>query len=172
MGSSDMDAEIAQLLSHRDQNQARDVKSRQISLLKETLDIVRNASEVDRVDIEALEAVLRRAETVAERFDTGEDMEIVRRHCVQEMELCRAMSVAGFSDGEDCTGGRVLQRRLRDFDDLSDMSPCIISPRSGGGSRSRSNSDAGSTASDVIEPQTSPLPTSNAKSAPCVAKSK
>merc|ERR1712050_510154 len=154
MGSSDMDAEIAQLLSHRDQNQARDVKSRQISLLKETLDIVRNASEVDRVDIEALEAVLRRAETVAERFDTGEDMEIVRRHCVQEMELCRAMSVAGFSDGcdssdgEDCTGGRVLQRRLRDFDDLSDMSP-----RSGGGTRSRSNSDAGSTTSDVIEPQ-------------------
>jgi hypothetical protein len=138
--SSDMDSEIAQFLSNRDQVRAKDMKSRQVSLLKETLEIVRNASESDPVDIEALEAVLRRAETVAERLDTGEDMEIVRRHCVQEMELCRAMSVGAFSDGCDSSdgegelhdangpGARNLRRRLRDFDD-SDNSP-PSSPRS------------------------------------------
>lgn len=130
--SSDLDAEIAQHLSHRDKVRARDVKSQQISLLKETLECVRSDPQVDRVDLEALEAVLRRAESVAEQLDDGEDMELVRRHCVQEMELCRAMSVAGFSDGCDSdasppgdgedTGARTLQRRLREFDDMSDGS--------------------------------------------------
>merc|ERR1712227_1126861 len=52
------------------------------------------------------------------------------------MELCRAMSVAGFSDGcdSDCSpppggsddgdnpGARILQRRMREFDNMSDCS--------------------------------------------------
>lgn len=128
--SSDFDSEIARYLSERDKRNAKEAKSRQISLLKDTLDIARNAPEIDPVDIEALEAVLRRAEVVAEQLDDGEDMEIVRRQCVQEMELNRAMSVAGFSDGCDSSDGEdgptsqalAQQRRLRDFDDMSDAS--------------------------------------------------
>lgn len=137
--SSDLDADIAEHLSHHDNVRAKETKSRQISLLKETLEILRNAVEADPVDIEALEAVLRRAEAVAERLDDGEDTELVRRHCVQEMELCRAMSVGAFSDGCDSSDGgsdegdagiRNQQRRLRDFDDdfTDDDSTRSISP--------------------------------------------
>merc|ERR1719217_1956875 len=137
--SSDLDADIAEHLSHHDNVRAKEAKSRQISLLKETLETLRNTVEADPVDIEALEAVLRRAEAVAERLDDGEDMELVRRHCVQEMELCRAMSVGAFSDGCDSSDGgsdegdagiRNQQRRLRDFDDdfTDDDSTRSISP--------------------------------------------
>lgn len=141
---SDMDSEIAQYLSQRDNVRAKDAKARQIALLKETLETVHNAPQVDPVDIEALEAVLRRAESVADRLDDGEDMEIVRRHCVQEMELNRAMSVGAFSDGCDSSdggsdeeheaGALPQQRRMRDFDDMSDDgrtgSSCSSPPQS------------------------------------------
>jgi hypothetical protein len=150
--SSDVDLEIADYLSRGDNVRAKDAKSRQLALLKEALEVVRNSPEASPTDLEALEAVLRRAEAVAERLNSNEDREIVRRQCVQEMELTRCLSVAGFSDGcdSDCSGeddhgndagGRYQVQRMRDFEDMSDGdtsgSP-RLSPRSNGSFSPRS----------------------------------
>jgi len=151
--ASDMELEVAHFLSHGDTVRAKDVKSQQMALLKETLEVARNAPEVDPVDIEALEAVLHRAERLAERLDKGEDLEIVRRHCVQETELNRCLSIAGFSDGRNSSpggsgcgdGNHTLQHRLRDFDDMSDAS---VSPRG-----SANASDDESTPSRPLTPR-------------------
>jgi len=75
---------------------------------------------------------LRRAESVSDRLEDDEDIELVRRQCVQEMELTRAMSVAGFSDGcnsseESDDGGEVQHRRLRDFDGMMSDDGSVIS---------------------------------------------
>jgi len=120
--ASDLELEVADHLGRGERARAKEVKARQISMLKGALEAARGEPGAGAADAEALERVLQRAERVAERLDDGEDIEIVRRHCVQETELSRAMSVGGFSDGLDSSEGSdpgqaVLHRRLRDFDD-------------------------------------------------------
>jgi len=122
--ATELELEVAELLNQGKRADANTTKSQQISLLKETLEAAQSDAEVDPVDIRALEAVLRRAESVAERLRSNEDCELVRRRCVQEADLNCCMSVAGFSDGYDSSpgseGGHLhLQQRLCDFDDDS-----------------------------------------------------
>jgi hypothetical protein len=99
--ASDMELETAQYLSQGDTSRAKDVKFRQISLLKDTLKTARNDIGVETVDVNVLDAVLHRAECVAGKLKDGEDKELVRRHCVQETGKMRDASIAGFVDGVD-----------------------------------------------------------------------
>eukprot|EP00933_Yihiella_yeosuensis_P033558 TRINITY_DN27236_c0_g1_i1.p1 TRINITY_DN27236_c0_g1~~TRINITY_DN27236_c0_g1_i1.p1 ORF type:complete len:580 (-),score=136.54 TRINITY_DN27236_c0_g1_i1:188-1927(-) len=125
--ASDMEEEVAVLLGRRDRNQAKKVKDEQVALLTGALEAA-HQSEIEPVHIAALEKVLERSKRVAERMESNEDSEMIRRHCVQESSLARAMSVAGFSDGQDSSDGSdedmgraALRTRLRDFDDDDDL---------------------------------------------------
>jgi len=115
--AADWDMEVAGYLSEGDRVRAKDVKSQQIGFLRQTLDAVR-AADSDPVDVQVLEAVLRRAEIITEQLDAGHESELVRRRVVQDHDLNRAMSVGSFDSGSDSSGpDDHLQRRLRDFDD-------------------------------------------------------
>lgn len=122
--AAELDLEVADHLAKGDHTRAKEVIARQVSQLQEALDAARNEEGIDASDIKALERVLRREQSVAERIKEGEDTEVVRRHCIQEHELNRCMSVAAWSDGvdsdDDTHTSAALQRRLRDFDDLND----------------------------------------------------
>jgi hypothetical protein len=132
--AADLDLEISQHLAHDDRIRAAEAKSRQISLLKETLEVVRRDSDA-QAEVEALERVLVRAERVSAQIDRGEDNERVRRQCVQEMQFNRCMSDADWASGCDSDVGDV--GNLRDVRSPSNSPPS--SPRRSR-SRSRSNS--------------------------------
>jgi len=135
--AADMDFEVAGLLARRDRARAREVKSRQLSLLREALAAAQNDPGALPDDTQMLSKVIERSESVVEQLEeAGEDVEMVRRQCVQECELNRAMSCASFnnrtnsSPGSDGNGGDI--GNLRDFHGLNSppLSPRIGSPRS------------------------------------------
>eukprot|EP00746_Dinoflagellata_sp_MGD_P167043 gnl/MRDRNA2_/MRDRNA2_97354_c0_seq1.p1 gnl/MRDRNA2_/MRDRNA2_97354_c0~~gnl/MRDRNA2_/MRDRNA2_97354_c0_seq1.p1 ORF type:complete len:649 (+),score=105.37 gnl/MRDRNA2_/MRDRNA2_97354_c0_seq1:89-1948(+) len=127
--SAELDRQVASLLANGAREKAREVKEQQISLLQATLRKAQEASETNEADV--LERVLQRAQRVAEQLqDLHEEdsSDIVRRHCVQEMELCRAMSVAGFRSGCDSDASS------DDIANLNDVQSPPSSPRSGNSS--------------------------------------
>jgi len=123
-GASDLELEVAEHLGRGERVRAKEVKARQIALLRGALEAARGEAATNSADIGALEAVLQRAERVAERLDEGEDIETMRRQCAQETHLSRAMSFGAFSAGCDSSFGGaetsrdLLQHRLRDFQDV------------------------------------------------------
>jgi hypothetical protein len=154
--AADLDLEVAQCLSTGDRQRARELKSRQEVLLKEALERAKSAGRDAAGEAEMLGKVLERAQRVAAQLqDEHEDNEVVRRQCVQEMELGRAMSCASFGDRQDSSdsGGHGDVANLRDFDGSDSgslpgsprfqparsrtppsrsLSPASISPRSSG----------------------------------------
>ena len=103
--ASDMESEVAAQLQDRNLSGARDVKTRQLLMLSQALDALRSSS-VEPVFLAALERVHERAQRVAEKLDNdAEDIELARRQCVQEVDLTRALSIAGWSDGLDSSEG-------------------------------------------------------------------
>jgi Ca-activated chloride channel family protein len=124
--SAELDRQVALHLANGARDKAREVKEQQISLLQATLRQVQEASDTNEADV--LERVLERAQRVAEQLQDlreEDNSDIVRRHCVQEMELCRAMSVAGFRSGcdSDCSDSG-------DIANLNDVQSPPSSPRS------------------------------------------
>jgi Mg-chelatase subunit ChlD len=134
--AADLDLEISQHLAHNDRIRAAEAKSRQISLLKETLGVVRSDSDA-QAEVQALERVLVRAERVSAQIERGEDNERVRRQCVQEMECNRCMSDDGWASGCDSEAAGDVAN-LRDV-----RSPSNSPPSSPRGSRSRTRSNSG-----------------------------
>jgi hypothetical protein len=127
--SAELDRQVASHLANGARDKAREVKDQQISLLQATLRKAREASETNEADV--LERVLERAQRVAEQLQDlreEDNSDIVRRHCVQEMELCRAMSVAGFRSGCDSDASS------DDIANLNDVRSPPSSPRSSPGS--------------------------------------
>jgi hypothetical protein len=120
---ADMDREVADLLARGDRQQARDVKQRQLAMMQEALEAVQR----ENGDTEMLSQIIERAKRVAEQLDDErENLEIVRRQCVQERELCCAMSCASFGDRSNSSvsfGDRDVAN-LRDFDDDDNISIC------------------------------------------------
>jgi len=93
--AAEMDAEIADLLMQRNVERARAMKNVQLGILRENLQAARDAGSEDNVTM--LQRVLERAEQLATRLeDDREDVENVRRRCVQEQELNCAMSACGW----------------------------------------------------------------------------
>lgn len=132
--AADLDLEVAQCLTQRPANRqkARELKSKQEGLLKEALERATSAGRDAAGEAEMLGKVLERAQRVAAQLqDEHEDNEVVRRQCVQEMELGRAMSCASFGDRQDSSdsGGHGDVANLQDFDD-SDIDSLPSSPRS------------------------------------------
>merc|ERR1719482_365674 len=84
--------------------QARSLKNTQLRLIKESLASAEAAGAA--AEAEMLQRVLERAEELAERLENKqEDVECVRRQCIQEMELNMAMSDAGWEDGVNSSPG-------------------------------------------------------------------
>jgi Ca-activated chloride channel family protein len=170
--AADWELEVADLLSHGDRARARDAKARQIEFLKETIEAV-GASEAAM-----LIQVLERAERVSEQLEGSECSEAVRRQCVQEVQLGRAMSACGFEDrcdsspgGSEHSGGDV--GNLGDFDDLNSPrgsvgSVCSQTPPGSprlGRCLSRSGSSAtGSTDGGSSPPVPAPPPAARSQS--------
>lgn len=107
--AADLDAEIANSLSLSNVEHARSLKATQLRLINESLQAAQAAGSA--AEAEMLQRVLERAEELAERLqNSNEDVENVRRRCVQEMELNRAMSDAGWEEGMNssvCSRGDV-----------------------------------------------------------------
>lgn len=107
--AADLDAEIANALSLRNVEHARTLKAAQLRLINESLQVAQTAGSA--VEADMLQRVLERAEELAGRLENNdEDVENVRRRCVHEMELNRAMSDAGWEDGMNssvCSRGDV-----------------------------------------------------------------
>merc|ERR1711964_871268 len=81
---ADMDLEVADLLARGDRQLAREAKTRQMALLQEALE----AAQQNNGDTEMLSKVIERAQRVAEQLDDErENVELVRRQCVQEREF-------------------------------------------------------------------------------------
>lgn len=127
--AADLDLEISQHLAHNDRVRAKEAKQRQMTLLKESLEVVRRDANAQS-QTQALERVLVRAERVAEQIDRGDDSERVRRQCIQEMEFNRCMSDDGWRSGCDSDAGDVAN--------LRDVASPPSSPRSSGSDSSRS----------------------------------
>merc|ERR1711904_24104 len=73
-----------------------------MSLLQSSLKAAQDAAATHEAEV--LERVLERAQRAADQLqDLGDDgdSDVVRRHCVHEVGLCRAMSVAGWRSGCD-----------------------------------------------------------------------
>lgn len=119
--SADLDLRVAGLLARRERDQARDTKAQQLGVLQATLKAARDAG--DQTNADVLARVLERAERVAEQLRDLEedgDSSVIRRHCVHEVGLNRAMSHAGWASGcdSDAEGCDVAN-----LDDLRDFSP-------------------------------------------------
>eukprot|EP00927_Polykrikos_kofoidii_P079725 TRINITY_DN76543_c0_g1_i1.p1 TRINITY_DN76543_c0_g1~~TRINITY_DN76543_c0_g1_i1.p1 ORF type:complete len:518 (-),score=80.48 TRINITY_DN76543_c0_g1_i1:34-1587(-) len=99
--SSDFEITIAEHLNHGNRPLAMQVKKKQLALLTAALETAKTDPTIDPVHVATLERVLQRAQHLAELLEGGLDTEMVRRHCVQESCLTRAMSFAGFSNGCD-----------------------------------------------------------------------
>lgn len=127
--SADLDLRVARLLSRGDRTRAREVKGQQIGLLQTTLAAARDGNVLSEAEVVA--RVLERAQRVAvhlEEMDADGDSDVVRRHCVHEMTLCRAMSDAGWGSGCDSDSNDV-----GNLDDLAGLSPPGSPPSSLGG---------------------------------------
>lgn len=139
--AADMDLEVADLLGRRDRQRARELKSRQLALLREALEVAQRDT---ATDTQMLVKIIERAQAVADQLDNErEDPEMVRRQCIQEVELNCAMSCASFDDraNSSASGGAGDVANLRDLDGLDHSPP--LSPRQ------RSHSPAGSYMSDA-----------------------
>lgn len=118
--SADLDLGVARLLARGNREQARDTKAQQVGLLQAALNAARGAG--DDANATILMRVLERAERVAVQLrDLEEDADsgIIRRHCVHEIGLNRAMSNAGWRSGCDSDSGN----DVANLDDLRDFSP-------------------------------------------------
>jgi hypothetical protein len=125
---ADMDREVANLLALGDRQQARQVKQRQLAMMQEALEAVHQ----ENGDTEMLSRIIERAKRVAEQLDDErENLEVVRRQCVQERELCCAMSCASLLDRANSSPGDGPDiANMRDFDDDDNISIGSLSPRS------------------------------------------
>lgn len=122
--SADLDLQVARHLDQGDRDKSRGSKEQQISLLQASLKAARDASATH--DAEVLERVLERAQLVAVQLqDLGDDgdSDVVRRHCVHEVGLCRAMSLAGFRSGADSDGSGADIANLDDVNFSPPSSP-------------------------------------------------
>jgi len=118
--AADMDLEVADLLARRDRQRAREIKSRQLGLLNEALEAAQKEAGAADSDTEMLSKVIERAQRVKDQLDNErEDVETVRRQCVQENELNCAMSCASFNNRSDSSGDGGDIANLRDFQGLS-----------------------------------------------------
>jgi len=152
--AGDLESEVADHLARRNLTLARQTKSKQMALLAEAVHAAREDPSVDPTVVATLERVQQRAQRVADQLANGEDMELTRRQCVQESDLNRAFSVAGFSDGRDSSdgsepGAENLRRRLRDFDDDIDDNMSSIS---GGSIESLDDEDMSAAVNTNTEP--------------------
>jgi len=102
--AADLDLEVSQHLAQGDRVRARDAKARQLALLREALEAAR-LEDGAQADVEALARVLERGDRVAAQIEEGESSEVVRRQCIQEHDLNRAMSVADWGSGCDSDSG-------------------------------------------------------------------
>jgi len=138
--SADLDLQVARHLAQGDRENARNSKEQQISLLTANLKAAQDASATN--DAEVLQLVLERAQRVAVQLqDLGDDgdSDFVRRHCVHEVGLCRAMSEAGWRSGYDSDG-----------DDIANLDDVNFTPPNSppGSPLPRSRSPSSSTSSD------------------------
>eukprot|EP00930_Biecheleria_cincta_P035461 TRINITY_DN24389_c0_g1_i1.p1 TRINITY_DN24389_c0_g1~~TRINITY_DN24389_c0_g1_i1.p1 ORF type:complete len:606 (+),score=119.92 TRINITY_DN24389_c0_g1_i1:106-1923(+) len=118
--AADLDAEIANSLSLRNIEHARSLKSRQLRLISESLQAAQAAGVGAAAEAEMLKRVLERAEELAERLqNNSEDVENVRRQCIQEMDLNRAMSDAGWEDRMNSSVGSMGD--VADMDSIRGM---------------------------------------------------
>jgi Ca-activated chloride channel family protein len=153
--AADMDLEVADLLARRDRQRARDLKSRQLALLHEALEAAQKEAGATEADTEMLSKVIERARRVKDQLDNDrEDVEMVRRQCVQECELNCAMSCGSFSDRCDSSSDGGDIGNLRDLQGLSSppLSPRSNSPHS---IRSRSPPSSAGSLSPPISPRNS-----------------
>jgi len=139
--SADLDLLVARNLARGNRDKAREVKEQQLAVLQAAL----AAAQADAAahDAEVLARVLERAQRVALQLnnlgDDG-DSDVVRRHCVQEIGLNRAMSDGGWRSGCDSDDAGDVGR-LADLEGLSPPnSPTSSPPDSPRLSRSRSSS--------------------------------
>jgi len=85
-------------------------------------------------DMEAISRVIERSERVANQIDKGDSTEAVRRQCVQEITLNRAMSDCDWASGCDSdSDGRDLSptRHYRGLLDSDSESSCSVAAGSG-----------------------------------------
>lgn len=116
--AADLDAEIANSLSLRNVEHARSLKTRQLRLISESVQAAQAAGAA--AEAEMLQRVLERAEELASRLqNNSEDVENVRRQCIQEMELNRAMSDAGWEDRMNSSVGSIGD--VADMDSIRGM---------------------------------------------------
>lgn len=158
--ATDLEREVAEQLSRRNRQRARDIKAQQIALLEEALQAgQRQESSQGGVskELELLFIVLERARHVAVRLeDAEEDEELMARQCWQDRDDLSCASVCGLRERADssASGGDVA-----DIRDLKIFFPVIspgslhfgspsISPAS-----SPSNSLAGSPRNSTTFPQ-------------------
>jgi len=127
--AADMDLEVANVLARGDRQLAREVKSRQLALLRQALEAAQQDADAMAADTEMLTAVIERAQRVAEQLDNErEDVEMVRRQCVQEHELNECLSLASFGDRDNSSDGSGCD--IANLRDLQGIGSPPLSPRS------------------------------------------
>lgn len=132
--ATDLEREVAEHLSRRDRQRAREVKAQQIALLEQSLAAAQQTGNAEgelRREVELLNVVLDRARQIAARLeDDREDEELMARQCWQDRDDYSCASVCGIRErcNSSASGGDVGD--LRDFANISPP----LSPRSGSGS--------------------------------------
>jgi len=138
--TTDLEREVAEHLSRRDRNKAREIKSQQIALLKESLDFAERHGGAQgelRREVELLTVVLERAQQVAERLeDEHEDEELMARQCWQDRD---DYSCASLCDLRERCNSSNSSGDVADLNDVASIdsgsrcsSPCS-SPRGSAG---------------------------------------
>merc|ERR1740123_1948445 len=141
--ATDLEREVAEHLSCRERQKARDVKARQIALLVESLVAAEHHAGAQdlRKEVELLTVVLDRARQVATRLeDEHEDEELMARQCWQDRDDFSCASVCDLRErcnSSEGSGGDV--GNLHDFNDnhsVSSGGSPLRSPRLRSGSGS------------------------------------
>jgi hypothetical protein len=169
--AADMDLEVADFLSREDRQRAKDVKSRQLALLREALEAAQTDAGAVPGDTEMLSIIIDRAQSVADQLDDErEDFEMVRRQCVQECELNRAMSCASFGDrsNSSASGGDIAN--LRDVDGSCLSAISSISSRSRSPRGSSPTSSQGSRTPPLSPRNGYPSSSRDSSNPPCILR--
>jgi len=142
--ATDLERQVAEYLSHRNRQKAREIKAQQIALLEEALQAgQRQESSSGGVakELELLAVVLERARQVAARLeDDEEDEELMARQCWQDRDDFSCASVCDLRQRDNSSAGSDGVADLRDFANFSPASSPPGSPRCLSPPSSRSNS--------------------------------
>jgi len=135
--ATDLEREVAECLSHRDRQKAREVKSRQLALLEDALAAGQSPTQDGCThdltrDLELLTAVLERARQVAARLeDDNEDEELMAKQCWQDRDDMSCASLCDLRRRENSSASDPADvANLRDFDNMDCDSPRSSSSRS------------------------------------------